>query len=351
METDFTRRIGVRLPIIGAPMAGGPTTPALVAAVSEAGGFGVLSGGYLTPDAFRDAIRQVRARTSRPFGVNLFAPMSYVVDDAKVAATMQLLQPYADELGVELETPRAYGDDGDGLLEVALEEGVRFVSYTFGLLEPARMKSFRDAGVVTCGTATSVAEARAVVDAGADMVCVQSGEAGGHRGGFLGNPMESVVGLVSLVPLVVDAVEVPVIAAGGIMDGRGIAAALTLGASAAQLGTAFLLTPEAGTSSPYRQAVADAAETDTMLITAYSGRAARGIRNRMAIELADADLPPYPVMNALTRPIRRAAAAAGRAEFLSLWAGHGVGATRTLPAAELMAALERETTAALAARP
>jgi nitronate monooxygenase len=156
------------------------------------------------------------------------------------------------------------------------------------------------------------------------------------------------VGLIALVPLVRDAVDVPVIAAGGITDGRGVAAALALGADAAQLGTAFLLCPEAGTTGPYRAAVAGATETDTVLTSAFSGKPARGVRNRFAEELAAVKLPPYPVMNALTRPLRQAAAATGRAEFLSLWAGQGAPAVRELPVADLVAVLEQQTNGAFA---
>jgi nitronate monooxygenase len=195
-----------------------------------------------------------------------------------------------------------------------------------------------------------VGEARALVDAVVEVVCVQGGEAGGHRGGFLGDPAQSSVSLTALVPLVRDAVEVPVVAAGGIMGGPAVAAALALGADAAQLGTAFLLCPEAGTTPPYRAALARAAETDTMLTHAFSGKPARGIRNRFSEELAGVTVPPYPVMNALTRPLRRAAVEQGRAEFLSLWAGQGVAACREVPAGELVFELERETEAALARR-
>ncbi len=346
-DTAFTRTTGARLPVVAAPMAGGPTTPDLVAAACDAGAFGVLAAAYTTPDAFRADIRAVRAHTDAPFGVNVLLPQPYDVDQAQVAVAIALLRPYADELGVDLALPEQPADDVEALLDVALEERAGFLGFTFGIPSAERLAAFRDAGAVTCGTATTVAESRALVDAGVDMVCVQAGEAGGHRGGFLVDPAEGAVALVALVPLVRDAVDVPVLAAGGIMDGRGIAASLALGADAAALGTAFLLCPEAGTSLPYRAAVADAAETDTVITRALSGRPARGIRNRMTVELGDADLPPYPVMNALTRPLRRAAAAAGRAEFLSLWAGHGVPAARSLPAAALVRALEEETQAAL----
>jgi nitronate monooxygenase len=347
-DTPFTRATGARLPIVAAPMAGGPSTPALVAAASSAGGFGVFPGGYLSPAAFRDGIRAVRAATDAPFGVNLFVAEDFEVDEARIAAALDRLRPYADELGIALGVPDAFGEDVDALLEVAVDERVPFLSFTFGVLPADRLAALHAAGTVSCGTATNLAEARALADAGVGMICVQAGEAGGHRGGFLGDPADSAVGLTALVPLVRDAVDVPVIAAGGLMDGRGVAAALALGADAAQLGTAFLLSPEAGTNRPYREALGRAAETDTTLTRAFSGRPARGLRNRMTEELAGVALPPYPVMNALTRPLRQAAAAAGRADFLSMWAGHGVAAARALPAGELVATLETETDAAIA---
>ncbi len=346
-DTGFTRRTGARLPIVAAPLAGGPSTAGLVAAASAAGGYGVLPGGYLTPDEFRAGIREVRGRTDAPFGVNVLLAQPFEVDPAQIGAALELLRPYADELGVTLSVPDRFGDDVEGLMDVAAAERVPLLSFAFGIPPADRLDALRAAGVLTCGTATSVAEARALAAAGVDLVCVQGAEAGGHRGGFRTDPAVGLVGLVALVPLVRDAVDIPVIAAGGIMDGRGVAAALALGADAAQLGTAFLRCPEAGTSPPYRRALTTATETGTILTNAFSGRPARGIRNRQAVDLAGAALPPYPVLNALTRPLRRAAAAAGRWEFLSLWAGQGVPAGRELPAAELVASLERETDAAL----
>ena len=315
--------------------------------MSEAGGLGVLGAGYMTPEAIREAIRQIRRRTSAPFGANLFVTEQAVPDDAQVQAGLERLAPYAAELGLTLAAPAQPGEDVGAQLDVICAERVPFFSFTFGIPPAAAMAALRDAGILTCGTATTVAEAVAVAEAGADMVCAQAAEAGGHRGGFLGDPAEDAVGLVALVPLIRDAVDIPVIAAGGLMDGRGIAAALALGADAAQLGTAFLLSPEAGTSEPYRHAVSTAAETDTMLTSAFSGRPARGIRNRMASELAGTELPPYPLTNAITRGLRRRAAEAGLSDYLSLWAGQGVPLARPVPAAALIDRLERDTTETL----
>ena len=347
--TPFTEALGVRLPIVAAPMAGGPSTPALVAAVGEAGGLGVLAGAYVSPEDLRAQIREVRRRTSAPFGVNLLVSEPVGVDPEQVRDAKARLAPYAAELGVELppDSPARVAEDVAAHIEVIAAERVPLASFAFGIPSADALTALRESGAVLAGTATTVAEARAVEAAGFDVVVAQGAEAGGHRGTFLHDPAEGLVGLVALVPQVRDAVTVPVVAAGGLVNGRGVAAALRLGADAAQLGTAFLLCPEAGTSAPYREAVAAARETDTVVTAAFSGRAARGIRNRVTEDFAGVDVPPYPVMNALTRGLRRRAGELGRAEFLSLWAGQGVGAVRALPAAELVAALERETDEAL----
>jgi nitronate monooxygenase len=202
--------------------------------------------------------------------------------------------------------------------------------------------------MVVMGTATTVAEAVALERAGVDAVVAQGAEAGGHRGTFVGPAETSLIGTMALVPQVVDAVTVPVVASGGIMDGRGIAAALALGASAVQMGTAFLTCEEAGVPPAYKEALLAADETDTALTRAFSGRMARGVRNRFLTEMADHDPLPFPIQNALTRPMRAAAAAAGEADYLSLWAGQGVPMARQQSAADLMARLVRGTDAAIA---
>lgn len=347
-STSFTRALGVRLPIIGAPMAGGPSTPALVAAVSEAGGLGVLGGGYLQPGALRAAIEEVRHRTDRPFGVNLLVPEPVAVDPTRLAAGQAALQPFADEVGATVELPRQVQPDLAEQWAVVLAARPALPGFTFGIPPDDQLGAARTVGVRTCGTATTIAEAVALERAGVDMVCAQGGEAGGHRGGFLGDPADATIALTALVPLVRDAVTCPVVASGGIMDGRGVVAAIVLGADAAQLGTAFLLCPEAGTSEPYRKAVSAAGAADTVLTTAFSGKPARGIRNRMTTGLAGVELPPYPITNALTRDLRRRAAEQGSSEHLSLWAGQGVPLARELPAATLMAHLEQETDRAVA---
>jgi nitronate monooxygenase len=334
----------VDLPIVAGPMAGGPSTPALAAAVCGAGALGSLGAGYLSPDAIRAEIGSVREATPRPFGVNLFAPSAVVVNSDQVATAIAALAPYRDALGLPPQRmPEHIAEDFDAQLDVVCTERVPVFTFTFGLLPTGAIERLHRSGSLVGGTATTPAEAKALEESGVDFVVAQGAEAGGHRGSFLPHRGDNLVGTLALVPQVRDSVAVPVIAAGGIMDGRGINAAITLGASAAQLGTVFLLCLEAGTSAPYRDAVRRAEADDTVITSAFSGRPARGIVNRMTTELAGVPgLPPYPVMNALTRDLRRAAAQLGTSEFLSLWCGQGVGLVRETSAHDLVAQLARE---------
>lgn len=347
-DTAVTRTLGIGLPIIAAPMAGGPSTPALVAAVSEAGGLGVLGCGYEDPAKMRASIAEVRRLTAKPFGVNLFVPGPVEINEADVEAAIAALEPFAAAYDLDLTLTPPFAEDFDDQLEVVVAERVPFFSFTFGIPSYNALATLRGAGVTVCGTATSIAEAEALRQTGGvDVVCLQGTEAGGHRGGFIGPPEDSLVGLKELVATTRASIELPLIAAGGIMTGRGIAASLVVGADAVQLGTAFLRCPEAGTSAPYRAALESARYTDTVITDAFSGRAARGLRNSLSEALADVPIPPYPVMNALTRELRRRAASAGDSSVLSLWAGTGVAAGRTLPAGELVAVLADETDKAL----
>ncbi len=342
-------RIGVEYPVFQAPMAGGPSTPELAAAVSDAGGLGSMGAGYVSADALRQAIRATRALTSRPFCVNVFAPeapASPSPDD--VARAQAALAPFRAEVGLAAAAPAA-GQPFREQLRVVLEERVPVFSFTFGALAPEDVAALARNGAIVMGTATSVREARALEATGVHAVVAQGAEAGGHRGTFLGPVEGGLAGTLALVPQLVDAVRIPVVAAGGIMDGRGIAAALALGAAAAALGTAFLPCPESGASRPYKEAILARRDADeTTLTRAFSGRWARGLRNRFTEALAAAPVLPYPLQNAMTADLRREAAKAGKTDLLSLWAGQGVPLARALPAAELFRALVRETEAAIA---
>ncbi|MBW3657568.1 MAG: nitronate monooxygenase [Actinobacteria bacterium] len=349
VTTSLMQRLGIDAPVIQAPMGGGPTTPELVAAVTNAGGIGSVAGGYLDPDTLRREIAAVRQLTDGPFAVNVFAPLDPDVTPDAIEVAIEVLAPYRRELGLE---PRpALGEPGPAFsdhLDVLVETAPPVVSFTFGLLPPDAVRALHDVGCLLVGTATSVEEAVALVHADVDVVCAQGSEAGAHRGTFLTDPVLATVGLVVLVPAVTDAVDVPVVAAGGIMDGRGVASVLALGAQAAQLGTAFLRCPQAGTNATHRAALAAAGHESTVVTSALTGRAARTIANRLTRELADRAVPAYPVMNALTAELRRVAAARGREDLMSLWAGQGVARGTELDAGELVRRLAEETERAIA---
>jgi len=349
LRTALADRLGLAHPIIQAPMAGGGDTPALVAAVSEAGGLGSIGAAYLSPRQILEAAAAVRARTARPFAVNLFAPLPAAApgDGARALARVA---PFYAELGLAAPSlPASAPDAFPEQLAAALDSGAAVMSFTFGLLSADAVAAVKRRGMLLVGTATTVEEAVALERTGVDAVVVQGSEAGGHRGSFAGDFEAAMIGTLALVPQAVDAVRVPVIASGGIMDGRGLAAALALGAGAAQLGTAFLVCDEAGVPEAYKAALLAAREHETRLTRAFSGRPARGIVNRVMTEIDrdPASILPFPQQNALTRPMRGAAAAQGKAEYLSLWAGQGLRLARRQQAAALVARLADEAAAVL----
>jgi nitronate monooxygenase len=351
IATELTNRLKLVHPIIQAPMAGGGDTPRLVAAVSEAGGLGSIGAAYLTAQQIAETGRTVRSLTSRPFGINLFAPQRASPTPSDARRALDRVAPFYAELGLPPPSPPV--PPRDTFLEqvaACLEIGATVFSFTLGTIPDEAVQAMKQRGLFLVGTATTVEEAIALEKLGVDAVVAQGSEAGGHRGSFASDFESSMVGTVALVPQVRDAVRVPVVASGGIMDGRGIAAALALGASAVQLGTAFLACDEAGAVECYKQALAGARDDSTRVTKAFSGRPARGIVNRFMQEV-DRDpeaILPFPLQNALTRPLRTAAAMAGRAEFLSLWAGQGTRMARRMPAAELVARLASETQTAIA---
>lgn len=352
VRTRLMDMLGIEQPVIQAPMAGGGDTPALVAAVCEAGGIGCVGAAYLSAAQIGETARAIRARTNRAFGINLFAPQPVPAAPADPGPALELVAPFFAELGLPPAAPVPAADPFEDRLAAALESGAAMLSFTMGTLPDAAVRATKARGMLLIGTATTVAEAQALQRNGVDAVVAQGGEAGGHRGTFPGNlrgdPAAGLVGTMALVPQVVDAVAVPVIASGGIMDGRGIAAALALGAGAAQMGTAFLTCDEAGAPSAYKAAILDATEDSTRVTRAFSGRPARGIANRFMTAVdAGGTVLDFPLQNALTRPLRTEAARRGQSDMLSLWAGQGVRMARRGSARDLMAALAAETEAAL----
>ncbi|XP_055351290.1 probable nitronate monooxygenase [Paramacrobiotus metropolitanus] len=348
----LARKLFIKFPILQAPMAGGSTSPALAAAVSNAGGLGSIAGGYLSPDKLRAEIKETRTLTKSSFAVNLFTPLSNPVPTAsQFARANALLDPYRKELGLGLNppAPEKYCEDLTAQLQVVLEERPSVFTFTFGMPPESFLHECKNENIVTIGTATHIEEAVALEKAGVDMVFAQGYEAGGHRGTFIGDFHDARIGLTALVPQLVQAVKIPVIAAGGIMHGSQVAAALAMGASGVSLGTAFLLCPEASTNQPYRATLKSPDARFTEVSRVYSGRYARGIRNRFMVEMEKnaGDIPEYPIQNAMTREIRTASAKAGKADFLSLFAGQGVTLIRELPAKELVETLIAETFSAV----
>lgn len=347
IRTGLTRRLGLCAPIFQAPM-GGVTTAELVASACEAGALGFIAAAYLTPAQIAEISRAVRARTSRPFGINVFAPMAARHTPRDPRHALERLAPYHAELRLAPPAvPCSGAIEFDEQLDAALESGAAVLSFTFGLLPPAVVRRVKAREMFLMGTATTVSEAIALEHSEVDAVVAQGSEAGAHRGSFATEFDDAMIGGIALVPQIVDAVSVPVVASGGIMDGRGVAAALALGASGVQMGTAFLTCDEARIAPAYKQAILNAREDETRVTRAFSGRPARGIVNRFMREVEEEAVLDYPIQNALTRPLRAAAAEQNRAEFLSLWAGQGVRLARRQSVAALIERLNAETEVAL----
>ena len=336
--------LGLRLPIVQAPMAGGPSTVALAAAVSDAGGLGFLAAGYRTPTAVRDEIGALRAATAERFGVNVFVP-GPPGDEAAVRRYADELQAEADRWGVALGDPTWDDDAWEAKVDLLVEERVPIVSFTFGLPRPEMVTALHDAGATVLVTVTTPEEAVAARDAGADALVVQGVEAGGHRGGSADRDGEGEYGLLTLVRLVARAVDLPMVAAGGLVDGPAIAAVLVAGAEAAQLGTAFLRCPEAATNPAHREALSTYRQT--ALTRAFSGRRARGLVNRFLVEHTATAPAAYPAVHHLTTPLRAAARKAGDPDVPNLWAGQGHSLVESLPAGELVRRLAADARAAL----
>jgi nitronate monooxygenase len=330
----------LRRPIVQAPMAGGISTPALAAAVSEAGGLGFLAAGYREPEAVASEVAELRGLTERPFGLNIFAAGGGPADPAAVEA-------YAARIGVEgvLGEPRHDDDRFEAKLALAADLKIPVVSFTFGLPTASQVEDLHAAGCAVWITVTTPAEAAASLAVGPDALVLQGFEAGGHRGSFDDLTPQD-LGLLTLLRLVAGITDVPLIASGGLFDGAGIAAVLIAGAAAAQLGTAFMLCPEAATSPAHRLAIES--ETETDVTRAFTGRRARGVVNRFMRTHDEAAPSAYPEIHHLTSPMRAAAKAADDPDGFHLWAGQAHARAQALPASKLMDALAAETQSALA---
>lgn len=322
------------LPVVGAPMAGGPSTPELVAAVSSAGGLGLIAAGYRSAEALADEIERVRDLLTKgePFGVNLFTPVPGPADPLAVAGYAHQLQPLAESAGVALGEARFDDDDFQRKLQVVRLLRPAVVTFAFGRPEPGLVGELQQHGIAVWVTVTTPGEAEQAAESGADGLVVQGAEAGGHRGGFADDAPP--LPLIELLPKVARLGPL-IVAAGGIMDGPDAARARALGADAVQIGTALLLTPEAGTPAVHRDAVRG--DGSTVLTRAFSGRLARGIANAWTSG-PGLDAPAaYPEVHHLTSPVRAHGRAAGEPDLVNLWAGTGHARARAVPAAQVVA--------------
>ncbi|UVF17841.1 nitronate monooxygenase [Microvirga terrae] len=345
---------GIERPIIQAPMAGANLSD-MVIAVSEAGGLGSLPCALLSHDKAREELSRIRQATSKPVNVNFFCHRAPIVDAGREAAWKQRLRGYYLELGLDPDRPtppstRAPFDETFlGLVEEFRPE---VVSFHFGLPQPDLLNRVKDAGAKVMSSATTVEEARWLEREGCDAIIAQGFEAGGHRGLFLTDEITTQVGTLALVPQVVDTVKVPVIAAGGIADARGIVAAFALGASAVQIGTAYLFTPEATISPVHREALKSAGAEKTALTNVFTGRPARGILNRIMREIGPiaSDAPAFPLAGGALAPLRQKSEPLGSGDFMSLWSGQAAPLAREMSAGELTKTLAEEVLARLSSR-
>jgi nitronate monooxygenase len=342
-DTAAGRRLKLDAPIIQGPFGGGLSAVDLVVAVSENGGLGSFGVHHLEAAGIRDVAARIRARTARPFALNLWIPLDDsddpVMSDAQWGATLDALRPYFQALGVPLPArPARFAPRYHEQVETVLELKPAVFSFVFGVPSADVLDRCRSAGILTLGAATTPDEAKLLADAGVDMIVATGFEAGGHRVSFLRPPEECLTGTLSLVPQVVDTVNLPVIAAGGIADGRGVKAALKLGAAAAQIGTAFLACEESNAAPAHRAKLFSADAKRTSLTRAFSGRLARSVHNDFidAMQGREHTFAPYPVQNWLNAQIRSAALAAGRTDIVSLWSGQSAPLLRHRRAADLM---------------
>lgn len=341
----------IKHPIVQGPFGGGSSTVKLTAAVSNAGGLGSFGAQLLTPEQISSLIKEMSAATEKPFAINLWVPReseSQALTEESWEQAVTALAPYWERFSIPRPTrPTAFGPDFFQQIEAALEAKPPALSFVMGVPPASVIERAKANKIVTIGTATTVDEAIALEQAGLDLVVASGSDAGGHRGAFLRPVSESLVGTFSLIPQVVDAVGIPVIAAGGIADGRGIVAAEALGAAGVQIGTAFLACEESGASEAHKEALHSKDAQRTVLTRVFSGRMARGIANDFVRSMApyETSTPEYPIQNWLTQSIRRAAALAKDANALSLWAGQGAPLAKRTTAAELLFRLVRETDA------
>jgi nitronate monooxygenase len=337
--------LGTQLPLIQAPMAGSSTAELAIAA-SRAGALGSIAAAMLNPEQLQDQCRQVKEHSNGRYNVNFFVHAEPTLDPAKDEAMRELLKPAYDALELT-DVPKAavpFPSFSQEQFDIMMHEQPSVVSFHFGLPDDDKVRALQDTGIKILCSATSVAEARILQSRGINAIIAQGFEAGGHRGTFAKPYETGQVGTMALVPQIVDAVEVPVIAAGGIGDGRGIAAAMALGADGVQIGTSFLRCPESATNAAYRDALKNSTDDETRITHAFSGRPARGLNNTYVKDMAGKEdqLPDFPIPNSLTGPLRAKSGNLDSPDYMSLWSGQAGALARDLPAGELIGTLMRE---------
>jgi nitronate monooxygenase len=354
-KTALSNLLGIATPIVQGPFGGGLSSTALLAIVSNAGGLGSFGAQHLEPAQIGPLVDELKQLTSRPFAINLWVSEQ---DSAAIGFTrddfdrhVARLQPFYDELGIQkAEYPIRFGQSFPEQVEALLAAAPPVFSFVFGIPDPTIVAACRSKGIVTIGTATTADEAEALEAGGVDAIVATGLEAGGHRVSFLRTPEQSLTGGLVLIQLVRARVQVPVVAAGGIVTGRGVAGAMMLGADGVQIGTAFLACEESAASDPHRQKLWSEEAQRTVLTRGFTGRLARSIPNRFAVamEAFANDLAPYPIQRWLTGTLRAAALAQGRADLISLWAGQAAPLLQYHRAGELFSSLVRETDEAFA---
>lgn len=346
IKTSFSELFNLAGPIIVAPMGGGPTTPELVAASSNAGALGSLAGAYLSPDQLRIDILRTRTLTQRPFAVNLFTPAPKpFLPQSKIEEALSTTRVYRKELGLSDPTlVPPFQEDFEKQFSVVLSETPAVFSFVFGLLDKHYLEECHRRGIYTIGAAATLEEGVALETLGVKAVVAQGLEAGGHRAIFSAESDDPLIGTMSLTQALARTLKIPIIASGGIMNGHGITEALHCGAQAVQLGTAFLLCKEAGTSEVYRRALLERRHSPTRITRVFSGRLARGLENRFIreMEMKPSAILSFPAQNVLTRDIRNEATKQSKADYLSLWAGTGVSLIREDSTANLVKKLVDE---------
>lgn len=350
LNTKITKLLNIRLPIIQAPMAGGATTPELVAAASNAGGLGSLGAGYMTANEIRSAIREIRKLTTQSFAVNLFIPEQHHASPEQIESARRVVQTSCPELNFNIAAIHPpYAPVFAEQMQVILEEKIPAFSFTFGIPSQDWIERSKQNGITLIGTATTLEEAILLEDAGIDAVVAQGSEAGGHRGTFHGRAENALISLANLTPLLVEQIHLPVIAAGGIMNAKNILASLTQGASAVQMGTAFLCCTESGIHPLFKELLLNISHDKTTLTRAFSGKLARGIANKFITRMQshEDNILDYPIQNALTSAMRKEAGKQNNVDFMSMWAGVAARLCKRLPVAQLIEALNIEVIALL----